>query len=110
MTDITNFNLSPDVNVENDLDEATRQVHIRVKKTRGRKCVTTVENLDVIDTDPLHWKDLFKHFRKKLCHCNGSLDEKEKVILLFGDQRTKVQKYLVEKDLVKEDNIKLHGF
>ena len=110
MTDITNFNISSNAQLEDELDESSRDVHIRVKKTRGRKCVTTLENLEVIDEDPVRWKDIFKDFRKKVCHCNGSLDEEEKTILLFGDQRAKVQKYLVDKKLVKEDNIKIHGF
>ena len=110
MTDITNFNFAGDINVKSDLTEATQNVHIRVRKTRGRKCVTTLENLDVINSDPIFWNDLFKHFKKKLCHCNGSLDKDEKTMLLFGDQRAKIKKYLVDKELMKEDNIKVHGF
>lgn len=108
MANITNFSLNQEI--ENDLEESTKEIHIRVKKTRGRKCITTIENIDVINEDTVYLKQLFRYFRKKLCHTNGAIDNKEKTIVLFGDQREKVKQYLVIKGIMKEENIKMHGF
>lgn len=114
MTDITNFisdgsgGTSLDKKALEVIDD-NQEVHIRVKKRNGKKCTTTVENLNVISDDPVYWRNLFKHFRKQLC-CNGSLDETEKSMLLFGDQREKVKQYLIDRKLCPVNNIKVHGF
>ena len=123
MADITSFVSNDKVNNNSDENnneggdheqigdqhEDLKEIHIRVKKRNGRKCITTLEGLNVISDDPILWKKLFRYFKKTLC-CNGSLDEVEKTFLLSGDQREKIKKYLLEKKLCQENEIKIHGF
>ena len=114
MADITNFTTIGLTKIDDDkkgpeIHEDIHEIHIRVKKRNGKKCITTVENLNVISQDPVFWKNLFKYFKKQLC-CNGSLDEQEKSMLLFGDQREKVKQYLLDKKLCIATDIKVHGF
>lgn len=112
MTDISNFGFtttSTDTKKVLDIVEDSQEIHIRVKKRNGKKCTTTIENLNVLNNDPAYWETLFKYFRTTLC-CNGSLDKDEKSMLLFGDQREKVKKYLLDKKLCTATNLKIHGF
>ena len=116
MADITNListGTTSSNNKEEDDDkkqhEDLKEIHIRVKKRNGRKCITTMEGLNVLDQDPRLWEKLFRYFKKTLC-CNGKLDKDNKSMLLSGDQREKIKKYLVEKNLCKETDIKIHGF
>ena len=76
MADITNFVTSNDDNLNSNSDhqdsdenkhEDLKEIHIRVKKRNGRKCITTMEGLNVIDDNPVLWKKLFKkHLRAKV--------------------------------------------
>jgi translation initiation factor 1 len=110
MTDISTliFN-TQNIDIDDDLHEDSREIHIRIRKRNGKKCVTTMENLDVIDDDLSVWKSLFKHFKQTFC-CNGCINKEEKVIMLFGDQREKIKNYLIDKESIKKELIKVHGF
>ena len=114
MADITNFGSinggnEKEKEKEKELDIDSQFMHIRVKKRNGRKCITTIENLDVLEVEMKNWKNLFKFLKKTLC-CNGALHEEDKSIVLSGDQREKIRKYFVDKKLCKDENIKIHGF
>ncbi len=110
MTDITDLTAKNDIkDLEKDLEETTREVHIRVRKRNGRKCTTTLENLDVLGDGDLFWKKTLEHFKKTFC-CNGNLNEKDKSLQLSGGQRDNIKEYLVKENLVAEEYIKTHGF
>ena len=113
ITDLVSTNMASIKNKEEDDDnkqhEDLKEIHIRVKKRNGRKCITTMEGLNVLDQDPKLWEKLFRHFKKTLC-CNGSVDKNDKSMLLSGDQREKIKKYLLEMNFCKETDIKIHGF
>jgi translation initiation factor 1 len=57
-------------------------------------------------------KKLLKAFKKDFA-CNGTLVQDEElgeVIQLQGDQRVKVQLFLVEEGIARKDQVKIHGF
>ncbi|CAN1149407.1 Protein translation factor SUI1 homolog 1 [Linum perenne] len=87
---------------------AKEYVHIRVQQRNGKKCLTTVQGL----SKDLSYERILKEVKKEFC-CNGNVvNDKElgKVIQLQGDQRKNVQGFLVRANLVKKDQIKIHGF
>ena len=87
---------------------AANKVHIRVQQRNGRKSLTTVQGLN----PSYDFKKVLQEFRKKF-NCNGTIvqdDELGEVIQIQGDQRRNVQQFLVETELVKKDNIIMHGF
>ncbi|PPQ70277.1 hypothetical protein CVT24_000840 [Panaeolus cyanescens] len=92
---------SKDVNSPNDY------IHIRIQQRNGRKTLTTLQGLPK-QYDP---KKLLKAFKKEFA-CNGTLVDDEKmgqVIQLQGDQRAKINSFLVENGMEKS-TIKVHGF
>lgn len=87
----------------------SEKVHIRIRQRNGRKRITIIQNLS--DDLSISLKDILKDLKKSLC-CNGCIDENEKYgtyIKISGDQREEVKKYLVEKNLVDAEKIKIHG-
>lgn len=89
------------------------KIHIRITQRNGRKCITTVEHLDKFDENPKFVDKITKYLRKQLS-CGATVkDEKDgtgKVIQLSGDHREKISQFLVEKEICKKDDIKVHGF
>jgi len=83
-------------------------VHIRIQQRNGKKSLTTVQGLP----KELSYEKILKTLKKDFC-CNGNVvQDKElgKVIQLQGDQRKNVQNFLVNQNIVKKDQIKIHGF
>ena len=83
-------------------------VHIRIQQRNGRKTLTTVQGLS-------EEYDLKKIVRvcKKEFSCNGTVVEHPEygeVLQLQGDQRMKICGFLSEANLVKKDQLKVHGF
>jgi translation initiation factor 1 len=67
----------------------------------------------------LDQKRILKAFKKVGIHlkkefaCNGNIVEDEEngsVIQLSGDQRQKIQTFLLTEEIAKKDKIKMHGF
>ena len=84
------------------------KVHIRIQQRNGRKSITTIQGLE---TD----LDLNKILRslKKNFKCNGSVTwhkEYGDVIQLQGDQRDSCKDFLVDHEIVKEEQVQIHGF
>ena len=84
------------------------KVHIRIQQRNGRKSITTIQGLE---TD----LDLNKILRslKKNFKCNGSvtwLMEYGDVIQLLGDQRDSCKDFLLDHEIVKEEQVQIHGF
>uniref|UniRef100_A0A3Q2X9I5 Eukaryotic translation initiation factor 1 n=1 Tax=Hippocampus comes TaxID=109280 RepID=A0A3Q2X9I5_HIPCM len=81
-------------------------IHIRIQQRNGRK---TLPNVQGIAYDK---KKLVKAFKKKFA-CNGTVIEHPEygeVIQLQGDQRKHICQFLIEIDLAKEEQLKVHGF
>ena len=83
------------------------QVHLRVRQRNRRQCVLTITGLD----GDLDLKEICKALRKRL-KCNGTIkkhDELGKIIQLQGDHRRAVRKFLIEMDIVADEQIVVHG-
>jgi len=82
-------------------------IHIRIQQRNGRKTLTTLQGLPKsIDS-----KKLLRAFKKEFA-CNGTLivdDKMGEVIQLQGDQRAKINAFLIENGMDKAI-IKVHGF
>lgn len=105
-------------------------VHIRIQQRNGRKTLTTVQGI----SEEFDKKKLVRAFKKvqnaklffnikviflnnsflfKEFACNGTVvdhPEYGEVIQLQGDQRTNVCQFLTKIGIVKEEQLKLHGF
>jgi translation initiation factor 1 len=86
-------------------------VHIKLQHRNKKKCITFVEGLDLINPDD---KDKFinsitKAFKTKFC-CGAAIKKPDYVVQLTGDHRENVKNYLIEKKVLKEDQIKMHGY
>ena len=97
--------------VESQLD-----IHIRIHQRNRRQSLTIVEGLDEISPeDETYTKSLVKVFRKKF-NCSVSLKKDNKdnkgnnVLQLQGDQRVGVKSYLIDNELARVEEIKVHGF
>ena len=96
------------------------KIHIQVQKRNARKNITTVVGLDLLNLD---LKKLLKTF-KKTFQCNGTVDEGKKsassgnqqknqsqgAIIMSGDQRENVKKFLIDNKIVEEEFIVVHGY
>ncbi len=70
--------------------------------------MTTVQGLPA----DLDQKRILKAFKKEFA-CNGTVIEDEElgeVIQLQGDQRLKVQQFLITQEIATKDKVKIHGF
>ena len=82
-------------------------VHIRVQKRNGRKCITTLTNLQSAPVKSLR-KPL-----SKLLSCATSIAKDAEfgdVLQLQGDKRPELAAFLVERELVQKDKLMVHGF
>ncbi|KAI7838751.1 hypothetical protein COHA_007544 [Chlorella ohadii] len=83
-------------------------VHVRMQQRNGRKSLTTVQGLP----EAFDYKKILKALKKEYC-CNGTVIEDEelgKVLQLQGDQRKNVSAFLLDNQLCKKDQVKVHGF
>ncbi|KAJ3214587.1 Eukaryotic translation initiation factor eIF-1 [Dinochytrium kinnereticum] len=88
--------------------EVQGYIHIRIQQRNGRKTLTTVQGLP----EELDQKRILKAFKKEFA-CNGTVVEDEElgeVIQLQGDQRLKVQQFLVQQEITTKEKVKIHGF
>nr|XP_009943291.1 PREDICTED: eukaryotic translation initiation factor 1b [Opisthocomus hoazin] len=105
-----NFNPFADATKGDDLLPAGTEdyIHIRIQQRNGRKTLTTVQGI----ADDYDKKKLVKAFKKKFA-CNGTVIEHPEygeVIQLQGDQRKNICQFLLEIGIVKEEQLKVHGF
>lgn len=83
-------------------------VHIRIQQRNGRKTLTTVQGI----SEEFDKKKLVRAFKKEFA-CNGTVVEHPEygeVIQLQGDQRNNVCQFLTKIGIVKDEQLKLHGF
>ena len=84
------------------------KVHIRVQQRNRRKCVLTIQGLD----DDLDLKKICKAMRKNL-QCNGAIVKDKEfgdVIQLQGDHRAKVGDFLCDQEIIRKEQLIIHGF
>lgn len=81
---------------------------MRVQQRTGRKCITTISGIpEVFDV-----RKICKHLKKEF-RCNGTVvddDTYGEVMQLQGDQRTRVNDFLLEEGIVIRDQVRVHGF
>ncbi|TPX43174.1 hypothetical protein SeMB42_g04744 [Synchytrium endobioticum] len=88
--------------------KAQGSIHIRIQQRNGRKTLTTLQGLP----DEVNQMKLLKAFKKEFA-CNGTIVQDEEwgeIIQLQGDQRLKIQQFLIQGEFVSKDKIKIHGF
>ncbi len=102
--DLYLFNINESLALEQESEFA--EIHVRVKRIRGRKHVTSISGIqNVKDT-----KQLLKTLKKGL-NCNGSVDVDEKfgiVIRLSGNQQENIGRFLVDEDVCSRRQIVYH--
>ncbi|KAJ1981303.1 Eukaryotic translation initiation factor eIF-1 [Dimargaris xerosporica] len=111
MSDIQNlksYDPFADLGEENTEVVPIDNVHIRIQQRNGRKSITTIQGL----SKSIDFKRLLKAFKKEFA-CNGNVTQDEElgdVIQLQGDQRKASATFLVQQEICKKDQIKIHGF
>lgn len=86
------------------------KVHIRVQQRTGKKHVTYIDGLNsYLDQKKLN---VIITKLKDLLGCGGTIikDDDNMIIQLNGDQRDKVNDYLIKNKIVDGDNIIMHGY
>lgn len=96
-------------------EKSTPDVHIRIHQRKTKCYITSIEGLTIVNPG-VDLKKLLSSMKKQFS-CNGYLkhkdenDEKsEMIISLTGDQRENVKKMFIEKKIVDQKIIKIHGF
>lgn len=101
--DVDGFNEETEKDLFEHLEE--KVIHVRKQKRKGRKWLTTLENVPSEDS-----QDILKALRKKLC-CNGSVVPGDRaridVIQLQGDHSAHVGD--VVEEYLPEHNLFYHG-
>ena len=101
----TNFDLDGDSEEDIDIEPV---VHLRLQMRTVRKSITIVEGLSFEQATKV-LKDI-----RKLFSTNGAVIGKEGdddiVFQCQGDNRMKIKKYLIDKEITSKENIKVHGF
>ena len=88
--------------------KADNFIHIRIQQRNGRKTLTTVQGI----SEDYDLKKIVKACKKEFA-CNGTVVEHPEygeVIQLQGDQRQHISTFLKKINMVREDQIKVHGF
>ncbi|KAL6573881.1 hypothetical protein OROHE_001423 [Orobanche hederae] len=104
----TSFDPFADTTAEDSSAGSKEYVHIRIQQRNGRKSLTTIQGVK----KDYSYAKIIKDLKKQFC-CNGTVvDDPElgKVIQLQGDQRKNVSDFLVQNQVVKKEQIKIHGF
>lgn len=112
-------------------DNHSQKCHLRYQQRNGRKCYTLIEGLtNQTLPDNLTPEKLLKRLKKKFS-CNGTLQkqqqqqkqeqkqqnkkqqnnkENQSVLVLNGDHRLALKKYLIDNNIFTSNNIIVHGF
>jgi translation initiation factor SUI1 len=102
-------NESIDTNL--DLDKKPLIVHIKLQQRNRKKCITFIEGLNQIQQEN---KDKFfdsitKSFKTKF-NCGVSLKKPDYIVQLSGDHRKEIKEFLISKKILKDEQIKIHGY
>ena len=88
-----------------DAKRRNEPIHIRYQKRNNKSVWSIVEGIDAKTA-----KNICKQW-KTTWGCGGSVKNKDQkpTILLTGDHRGKISKYLKENKIADEEDIKVHG-
>ncbi|XP_798297.1 eukaryotic translation initiation factor 1 [Strongylocentrotus purpuratus] len=92
----------------NESSNADKKVHIRIQQRNGRKTLTTIQGID----ECYDLKRILKVCKKEFA-CNGTVVEHAEygqVIQLQGDQRTKINDFMLKLGICKKAQVQVHGF
>lgn len=100
-------------NLEKDLNDIDWKIEISIKKGRGKKQLTSVSGLDKVERPEgisleKFLKKITTMLKKKLV-CGAFIDDGN-IITLNGDHREEIKKFILERNMAKEDQIKMHGY
>lgn len=78
--------------IDEELDKTPKNIHVRIKQRNGRKCITTIEGLDILFSEDVvnFVEEIAKTFRKKF-NCSATVIKPELVIQLQGDHRKEIK-------------------
>ena len=105
--DFTTSTLGPST-IDPFIGDKREHVHLHMSQ-QGRKKKTSISGL-VRSADELNI--ILRKLKRDICNCNGSIDTDDdggSVIILFGDQRETVRKYLLDTLKISYDDITVHG-
>lgn len=94
----------------NELEEnffSKNKVTISVRQRNGRKCITTITGM----AEDLDLKKIVSYV-KKTYNCNGSIVKNEEfgeIIILSGDQKDNIYKFLIDEEICEKDDIMIKG-
>jgi translation initiation factor SUI1 len=99
------------MNLEEELNIAHLEVHLKIKKRTGRTHLTSVEGLDKIERPEGMELDVFlkkitKIFKKKFM-CGAFIEDN--IIVLNGDHRQGIKELLISQNITTEHQVKIHG-
>lgn len=100
----TKVETKTDTKIEPKNNKVIGKVHLSVQKRNAKKYITSIDGLPV----SVDRKELLRAWKVKYS-CNGSFDPKEDKLILTGDQRENIIKYLLEKNITTAENIEVHG-
>jgi len=98
----------PFADTGDNADQTQGYVHVRIQQRNGRKTLTTVQGIPQ-EYDP---KVILKTLKKDFATNGSIVKDKElgEIIQFQGDQRKKIQDFLVATLQVDKAKVKVHGF
>lgn len=98
------------MDIINDIETIIHQpkIHVRIVKRNNRQFKTYLENLP----NNIDFKDILRKL-KIYFSCNGniSIDKDSKIIILQGDHRCDIQRFLLNNKIINNNNdVIIHGF
>lgn len=92
------------------IGDKREHVHLHVSQ-QGKKYKTSISGLQRSHEE---MNVILRKLKRDVCNCNGSIDVDVEdgdgsVIILFGDQRSKVRKYLIDELKISDSDITVHG-
>ena len=96
-------------NISQELDTKKNCIHLHIKQRNGRKSITFVENIELINkSNQPNFMDKIKQVFSKKFNCSVCIKE-DNILQLQGDQRNNIKDYLIDNKFIKEDYIVVHG-
>ena len=90
-------------------DDTTAEIHLRIKQRTKKKSITYIEGIKSLKYNDKEIENLTKKFRTSF-NCSAALKKDVGVIIMQGDHRDNIKNYLIKNNIVKTDQIKIHGF
>lgn len=95
--------------MDNDNTIKKIEFHIRIQQRNGKKSITTLDGLNYITDNNKIIENIIKEMRKKFS-CSVTYKKELNSLQMQGDHREGIKKFLIEYELAKPEDIKIHGF